>query len=392
MHQQGLVELRSICYTNFEGSCFKTSFKRHVQLGSALCSLTNKCILRRRCCTNNCLAARCKVPKNHREAMSLLRINMAKKKPKGKKLCSMCQYWLSRTFARQGFWRENDPRVCSLACRLLPLLRPAGSLASDEYSWWGSLSNKPITHRSRSQGRLWSYGEREGSTQLYVLKQEANHNHLEQSSDKLWPAQTCDGLHSHTQLREFRSFVKRHSHILSLGQLFLWAARITPVQCLAKISGLYHISFNHQRWAKSPSQTQKCLEIQLSEEMARKCENSILFMSIFARYTGTSTFSSPVFNNFPLEDFSQTSRNRLVSAPKEPIFVENLKSSDSPNFSYSSWRLALVGIIPKLIIILPPCSSTKKEAKKTGCVVINLLIGLSVLPSLSEKRGRNWSS
>ena len=218
------------------------------------------------------------------------------------------------------------------------------------------------SHRSRSQGRLWSYAGREGSAQLYVLKQEANHNQLEQSSDELWPAQSCDGLHSNTQLREFRSFAGSVTRqILSLGLLF----------CEQRGSHLYNVLPKYQDCTTLPSTTSDEQKVLVKSKNVwksncpkiwRENARTQYLLSIFARYTDTSTFSSAVFNNFPLEDFSQTSRNRLVSAPKEPIFVENLKSSNSPNFSYGSWRLALVGIIPT--IILPPFFSDKERSEE----------------------------
>ena len=95
-----------------------------------------------------------------------------------------------------------------------------------------------------------------------------------------------------------------------------------------KKTGAYHISFNHQRSTKRPKSNAKMYENQRREDWREK-ESTHYAMIISAWNTGTSTIFERCFNHFPLEDFSQTNRNRLVGAPRTH-FRQELKIEKLP--------------------------------------------------------------
>ena len=133
---------------------------------------------------------------------------------------------------------------------------------------------------------------------------------------------TCTGL----QVRQFWVFCESvPRQILLLGLPVLpGAATGTQVLQFDKKSGAYHISFNHQRSTKSPSQTQKCMYIK-GVTRWRELESTYCVTIISARKTGTwAFFSNAVYNHFPLEDFSQTNGNRLVGV-RRAHFRQKLK-------------------------------------------------------------------
>ena len=98
---------------------------------------------------------------------------------------------------------------------------------------------------------------------------------------------------------------------LFLGLLVIpGAARGTRVLQFDKRSGVFHTSLNHQRLTKSPTQTQKCMQTEWRDELAPTFQAHISSrafpreMPVRGRF-----FSNAVFNQFPLEDFSQTNGN-----------------------------------------------------------------------------------
>ena len=118
--------------------------------------------------------------------------------------------------------------------------------------------------------------------------------------------------------------------VLLVGLLVIpGAATGTQVLQFDKKSGAYHTSFTHQRSTKSPSQTQKCMQIK-GVMRWRELESTYCVTIISARNTGTwAFFSNTVFNHFPLEVFSQTNGNRLVGAPRAH-FRQKLKIDKEP--------------------------------------------------------------
>ena len=98
---------------------------------------------------------------------------------------------------------------------------------------------------------------------------------------------TCTGL----QVRQFWVFCESvPRQILLLGLPVLpGAATGTQVLQFDKKSGAYHISFNHQRSTKSPSQTQKCMYSK-GVTRWRELESTYCVTIISARKTGTWAF------------------------------------------------------------------------------------------------------
>ena len=144
--------------------------------------------------------------------------------------------------------------------------------------------------------------------------------------------------------RSARKKAERHrpyKHILysrNFSSAKNFVKRVATVQWFDKKSGAYYTSFNHQWLTKRPSQTQKCMQIKGMKISENESTHYVTIIS--ARNTGTSTIFWTVFNQLPLEDFSQTNGNLLVGAQrahfrkklkinKQPGLLESIKSSQT---------------------------------------------------------------
>ena len=83
---------------------------------------------------------------------------------------------------------------------------------------------------------------------------------------------------------------------------------------------------------QEPESNAKVYVNQRRDEMARTCKHIIRHEHFWAKYRYVGVLSNAVFNHFPLEGFSQTNGNRLVSA-RRAHFRQKLNIENSPNFS-----------------------------------------------------------
>ena len=117
----------------------------------------------------------------------------------------------------------------------------------------------------------------------------------------------------------FESFAKAcHGKFFYSGfLLFLEQQQPHKNYRLTKKSGAYHTSFNHQRIDKKPASNAKMYVNQMVWRDNANLKAHISSLALSARNTVRGRFfRTTIFNYFPLEDFSQTKRNRLVGAPR----------------------------------------------------------------------------